>query len=167
MDELEKKSLTDSAIEWLDVTSNHTPGDANRLGPYLSISKNGAAEALVDSTALIEQVARARGLHRHQYVLHPKAGVAQGIVGCIPIPLEKGTTSSISLRWVLNEGSPRVAFHIGGVFKDYPELALSGDIKCIISKGTAPDGLPMLLIPVKAVLNTHTTHRNTEEHAGS
>lgn len=159
-EKIPKPGGTDGNEEWREVTSGYERGDGHKEGPYATVSKGGAVECGVEATALAEEIARERGLARHQWVLALRAGEKKGQVGCIPIPAEQATRATATVRWYEKTGSPRAAWHIGGVFKDYPTLRPKGTVKCLVSRATAPDGQPMLVLPVKAGISTQTATRD-------
>ncbi|MFZ5825498.1 MAG: hypothetical protein ACOY94_14450 [Bacillota bacterium] len=142
---------------WKDVVSGYQRGDANKVGAYVTVTKHGAVEAPVEPTAMLLQCIRERGLAKTRCLLQFKANTDLGQVAAIPIPTKAGTPASGQINWSRGKGSPRASFHIGGVFKDYPELAPIGEVRCQVDIDTAPDGLPMLIIAVKAGVGTQTT----------
>lgn len=147
---------------WGKVTSGYQRGDATKVGPYISISKNGAVEALVDATALAEEVAGDRGLSRHQWAWDFRVNPQTGQVAHIPISAAEATKGSAGIRWYEGKGSPTASWHIGGVFKDYPALALTSDVKVVVTKAIGPDGLPVLVVPFNLGLSTQTNPRGGE-----
>lgn len=161
-EELDPKPEGDEEIdEWGLVESSHERGDSQKSGPYVKVSKNGYVEAMVEATAMTDAIARSRDLAPHRWVLELRGNEKKSQVGCIPIPIEQARPGSVAVRRYEGKGSPRIAFHIGGVFTDYPSMRLKADIKCPIAQGTAPDGRPMLVIPLKAKLSTQTTTRQS------
>lgn len=158
-EQLPKRPATNVDDEWQPVTSHWQRGDALKDGPYATLSRNGALLGTVEATARLERAAAARGLARHHYVLVFRANVKKGQVGCIPTAVADAEQGAAGIRWYEGKGSARAAFHIGGVFKDHPTLALKSDVRCTVNIATAPDGLPMLVIPIQAALDRTTSTR--------
>jgi hypothetical protein len=147
---------------WGDVQSGWQRGDGQREGAFVTVSKKGAVDASAETSQLLLEVAVERGLNKNGFVLDFKASVAKGQIACIPIPVQAATRSSAQVRWYEAAGlsTPRASFHVGGVFKDYPQLIPPSTVKCVVAKVIAPDGLPILVIPVKVGLGTQTTTRD-------
>ncbi len=150
---------------WGDVTSGYERGDSHKEGSYITVSKHGAVDTSVEATDLILESARSRNLAMHTFVLSLKANEKTGQIAGIPIPVEQATKATPAIRWIEGSGSPTAAWHMGGLLKDYPTLRPKGTVRCPVSLATGPDGLPVLLIPIKAGVSTRTVPR--EETPGS
>lgn len=142
--------------EWGKVQSSWERGDGQKEGPFVAVSKKGAVQAAVEASEMLSRIVEARGLAPHTWVLDFRGNPKRGQVACIPIATAGAPRSAASVRWSKRQGSPRASWHIGGVFKDYPDLAPKSDVKCAVVEATGPDGLPVLIIPVKVGLGTGT-----------
>lgn len=159
----EKNSAVPGGGGWERVTSGYRRGDALQDGPWVTVAKSGATEAGTEATTMALEVAEDRGFGQHGWAFDFYANVKMGQVACVPIPLEEATKASGLVRWYDGKGSPRAAWHLGGVFKDYRELRPKSKVKCQVFKGTGPGGLPCLIIPVQTNLGTQTGSREGDK----
>lgn len=160
-DKVPANPAEDEADDWQRSTSGHERGDTQTEGPWANISRSGALEAGTEATALALEVARARGFSQYDWAWDFYGSAKLGQVQGVPIALDKATKGSCLVRWYKGKGSPRAAWHLGGVFKDFPDLRPKSGVRCRVTIGTGRDGLPVLIIPVKANLSTQTTSRTT------
>lgn len=142
---------------WKKITEGYERGDALKEGPYVHVSKAGALEAGAEATAMAIEAAQARGYGQYQWAFDFIANEEKGQIACIPIPMGQASKESAPVRWYEGKGSPRAAWHVGGVFKQCRSLQPKSDVKCYLTKVTGPDGLPVLIIPIKANLSTQTS----------
>lgn len=152
---------SDGENDWERSTSGYERGDALKEGPWVKVSRNGAVEAGSEATAMALDVARARGFSQYDWAFDFFGSVTRGQILGVPIPLNQATKGSCLVRWYQGKGSPRASWHLGGVFKDFKDLRPKSDVKCRVTKGIGSDGIPVLIIPVKATLSTQTTSRNS------
>ncbi len=155
----------DDDDEWQEVTSSYHRGESLRRGAFVRVSKYGAVEATVSATELVEEIATERGLTRSEWVFALRASVKKGQVACIPVPVAEAPRGAVQPRWYQGKSSVRSAWHIGGVFKDYPALQRNGEVKCLVTRGTGPDGGPALIIPVGAGLDTKTVSGDSSDQS--
>lgn len=166
MAENEERDRREEELEdaWETVDESYEVADARKDGAMASVSKHGAVRGNVEASALLEEIAEERGLPPKQYLLEITTRVKQGQVGGIPREVADAPAGSVAVRWYEGKGSPRASFHIGAAFKKHPKLAPSGrTVKALVTKGTASDGKPLLIIAVKAGLSTLTTTRKEDD----
>lgn len=145
--------------DWKRSTSGYERGDALKEGPWVKIARTGATEAGTEATAMALQVAKGRGFGQYDWAFDFYGSESKGQIRGVPIPLDKAIEGSCLVRWHLGKGSPRATWHMGGVFKDFKGLRPKSEVKCRVTIGTGRDGLPVLIIPVKATLSTQSTAR--------
>lgn len=146
--------------DWQRSTSGYERGDALKEGPWVKIKRTGSTEAGAEATAMALEVARKRGLGQYDWAFDFFGSNARGQIRGVPIPLNQATKGSCLVRWFEGKGSPRASWHMGGVFKDFKGLRPKSEVRCRVTIATGPDGLPVLVIPIKAALSTQSSSRS-------
>jgi len=145
---------------WDEVQTDYEKKDSYTVGTWVTISKKGAVQAVVESSDLIQQVALSRGLTMEQFVFRLNVNQKMKQISATPVPLSMAGNGTTAVHWRKDKGSPLATWHIGGVFKQYPKLRLTGQIRCLVTTAKGPDGLPVLILPLTAGTTVKTGSRS-------
>lgn len=138
--------------DWEDVTSSHEPGLLQREGMFAIVAPGGHVRLSVETTEKYLDIARMRGCDLKQHLLRLRANKKTGQMGChATMQPGAGVTTP---RQYTKKGTTWITFLATGLFRQYPELRPKRKVKCVVTVETAPDGLPMLGIAVKAGTRT-------------
>lgn len=161
-DKVSKNPQESGSPIWVKATVGYERGDGQLEGTYVNASKAGAIEAGVEATALALDMAEELGLPQHSWAFDFYGDTASGQVACVFISLDKATRASGQVRFYEGKGSPRSAWHIGGLLKQHRSLRPKTDVRCAVTRGTGPGGVPALIIPLRSGVAVQTTRRKGE-----
>lgn len=147
---------------WEEISSGHNRSSIQSQGRWATVTRKGAVTCGVETTAVLDRYAQMRSLIPAEgYQVDFRVNRATLQVGVYPTakPSKTATTASRTRK----KGSPTIHFLMSGVFREVPELAPPGKVRCIIGTATAPDGLPMITIAPLSGTTVVTGSRDTDE----
>jgi hypothetical protein len=150
---------------WEEISSGQNRSNIQSQGRWATVTRKGAVTCGVETTAVMDRFAQMRSLIPAEgYQVDFRVNKATLEVGVYPTA--KSSKSSTTASRTQKKGSPTIHFLMSGVFREVPELAPPGKVRCIIGTATAPDGLPMITIAPLSGTTVVTGSRDTAESGG-
>lgn len=155
---------------WKKVTKTYrVRGGARRGSAAVTVSQHGATTTNAESAAILFRTAIARGIDpTREFCIDMAVDEERQMIGLWATAEPTLGTSTITLY--KKGASAWVAFHVGAAFLEAPALRPElKQIKCLVAEELDEDGLPIMVIPIKAgkAKNTHSRDSSGESAGAS
>jgi hypothetical protein len=128
------------------TTAYHVQGGAAREPASVTIWKSGRSITNVEGGELLIALVTAAGQDPKRFLLSPGVDSENSVVGVAVVP--SGVAGAITARPVGDERN--IVLHLGGVFKEYPQLRPVGKRQYMVAVEPDEDGVMCLMIDLKS-----------------
>lgn len=144
---------------WREGSRQMSAREVHRNSAVATCQIKGGVRLNVTASKLSDEVALARGIAPEEgYILRYLTNKGEGQMGLYASKISG--PGSLPTKRDASGASPRISLHAGAAYLECPSIRPTEKVKAMVTLGTHPkDGLPILVVAVKAGSGTLTRHR--------